>query len=65
MIKINGRNFEWEEGLTVKKLLEKKNYTYPSIVVRINGKYIPPGEYNEAMIKDNDHVEAIHLISGG
>lgn len=65
MIKVNGRNFEWENGLTVAKLLVKKNYTFPSIVVQINGKYIPPSQYETAIINDKDDVKVIHLTSGG
>ena len=65
MIKVNGRSFEWEEGLTVAKLLQKKNYTFPSIVVQINGKFIPPSQYASALINDGDDVKAIHLTSGG
>jgi len=65
MIKVNGRNSEWEEGLTVRRLLEKKNYTFPSIVVQINEKFIPPSQYETTAINDGDEVKVIHLTSGG
>ncbi|WP_027365464.1 sulfur carrier protein ThiS [Desulfotruncus alcoholivorax] len=65
MIKVNGRNFEWEKNLTVTKLLQKKNYTFPSIVVQINGKFIPQAQYETALINDGDDVKVIHLTSGG
>ncbi|MBO8137860.1 MAG: sulfur carrier protein ThiS [Desulfotomaculum sp.] len=65
MIKVNGRDFPWEEGLTVKKLLEKKNYTFPSIVIKINGRTIPEDQWDKTIINDGDDVKAIHLITGG
>ncbi|WP_031513903.1 sulfur carrier protein ThiS [Desulfofalx alkaliphila] len=65
MIKVNGKDFQWEEGLTVQKMLEKKNYTFPHIVIKINGKYIPPEDYQTTIINKGDDVEAIHLITGG
>ncbi|MBM7854745.1 sulfur carrier protein [Desulfohalotomaculum tongense] len=65
MIKVNGREFPWEEGLTVKKLLQKKNYTFPSIVVKINDRTIAEDEYADALIEDGDDVKVIHLITGG
>lgn len=65
MIMVNGKDFQWEEGLTVKILLEKKKYVYPLIVVKVNGKYIPPDEYENTIIKDGDDVKAIHMLSGG
>lgn len=65
MIKVNGRDFQWEEGLTVQEMINKKNYTFPSIVVKINGKFIHPEEYETTIINDGDDVQAIHLITGG
>ncbi len=65
MITVNGRSFPWEEGLTVRKLLDKKNYTFAMIVVKINGRHIPPDEYETALINDGDDVQVIHMITGG
>ncbi|MBB6216554.1 sulfur carrier protein [Anaerosolibacter carboniphilus] len=65
MIKVNGRDFEWEDGLTVEKLLEKKRYTYPKIIVRINEKLILKEQYRSTSIYDGDDVKVIHLLAGG
>ncbi|MGE5631070.1 MAG: sulfur carrier protein ThiS [Caulobacteraceae bacterium] len=65
MILVNGREFQWEEGLTVAELLKKKNYTYPKIVVRVNGKVISNEEFASTVINDGDDVKAIHLLAGG
>jgi len=62
---VNNRDFEWFEGLTVKKLLELKTYTFPEIVVKINGEYIPPEKYTATIIKDGDEVLALHMFGGG
>lgn len=65
MIKVNGRNFQWEEGLTVEKLLEKKRYTFPKIIVKINGVLIKKEEWPDTIINDGDDVKAIHIFAGG
>lgn len=65
MIKVNGVDFPWEEGLTVQKMLEKKGYTFPAIVVLIDGLSIPENEYVSTIIPDGADVKAIHLIAGG
>lgn len=65
MIRLNGREREWEEDLTVDLLLKKCKYTFPLIMVKINGKYIPKEKYKNTLIKDNDEVQAIHSIAGG
>ena len=65
MIKVNGKDFPWEEGLTITQLLDKKGYTFPLLVIMINGKSIPKDEYGNTVVKDGDYVQVIHLISGG
>lgn len=65
MIKVNGRDMEWEENLTVELLLKKCKYTFPLIMVKINGKYIPKEKCKDTLIADNDDVLVIHSIAGG
>lgn len=65
MIKLNNRDFEWQEGLTVEELLKRKNYTYPRIVVSVNAVIVPEDDYSTTIIHDGDNVEAIHLMAGG
>ncbi|MFT9496121.1 sulfur carrier protein ThiS [Anaerosolibacter sp.] len=65
MIKVNGREFEWHEGLTVEQLLDKKRYTYPKIIVKINEKLINKEQYVSTVIYDGDDVKVIHLLAGG
>ncbi|MDF2533353.1 MAG: thiamine biosynthesis protein ThiS, partial [Clostridia bacterium] len=45
MIKLNNRDFEWEEGLTIQGLLIKKNYTYPKLIIKINNVLVSSEEY--------------------
>lgn len=65
MIKVNGRDMEWGENLTVELLLKKCKYTFPLIMVKINGKYISKEKYETTLIMDNDDVQVIHSIAGG
>jgi len=65
MITVNRRKMEYEKEVSVESLLTLCNYTYPLIVVKINGKAIPQEEFATAIVRDGDAVEAIHLIAGG
>jgi sulfur carrier protein len=65
MIKLNHRNCEWIEGLTVKELLKIKKYTFPQIIVSINGKFIDTDDYVSTPIFDENNVLVIHLMAGG
>jgi len=65
MIKVNGRDKECEENITVDLLLEKFKYTFPLIMVKVNGKYIPKEKYKDTAIMDGDDVQVVHSIAGG
>ena len=66
MIRVNNRDeIEWREGLTVSDLLEQLRYSYPHIIVSINGEVIPREEYHTRTIPDGADVRVIHLIAGG
>lgn len=53
------------EVLTVRQLLAAMRYTFPLIVVRINGEVIARSDYDSATVRNGDNVDAIHLIGGG
>ena len=65
-ITLNNRNENFDcETMTVSQLLEIKNFTFKMIVIKINGKLIKKEVYETTLIKNNDNVNVIHLISGG
>ncbi len=66
MIRVNNRDeVEWVGGMTVSDLLERLRYTYPHIIVKVNGVVIPRQEYVTCAIPDGADVQVIHLIAGG
>jgi sulfur carrier protein len=66
-ITLNNREEVIRNGkeITVQDLLRLKNFTFPLIIVKINGELIRRDEYPESLIRDGDKVTALHLISGG
>lgn len=65
MVEINGRKVPWEEGLTVDKLLNRVDYSYPMIIVRVNGTLVAKEEWPCHHVPDGAVVDAHHLIAGG
>jgi thiamine biosynthesis protein ThiS len=53
------------ESFSVRELLALMKFTFPLIVVKINGRLIRKEDYERVFVGDGDNVEAIHLISGG
>ncbi len=64
-IEVNSRPVDWVENETVSRLLKRMNYTFPMVVVKIDGKVVPKANYVSSEIPDGSRVEVIHLISGG
>jgi sulfur carrier protein len=65
MITVNGIPHPWRVGMTVRDALREKKYGFPLVIVRIDGKLIPRGTYDETGIPDGSVLEVIHLMSGG
>jgi sulfur carrier protein len=65
MVEINGTRLDWEEGLTVKKLLEMMNYTFPLIIVRVNGDLVNKEDWEKYTVPRGAKVQALHQIAGG
>ncbi len=66
MIRVNNKfDVEWQEGTTVNSILKILKFTFPMVVVSVNGKIVPRSEYGTTRIGDNDAVKVIHLVAGG
>ena len=65
-ILVNGRHkLDWEKGLTINKVLEKLNFTYKLLIVKINGKIIKKDQYKTCRVPPGADIKVIHLMSGG
>ena len=65
-IVLNNRETELPaEHLTVQGLIHAMNFTFPLIVVKVNGELVKKENYDRVQLRKGDKVDAIHLISGG
>ena len=65
MIKVNGEDFPWSAGKTVRDVIREKNFRFPLLIVRIDGKLVPRDLYDFTMVPDGAEMDIIHLMSGG
>jgi sulfur carrier protein len=65
MIRVIGEQAPWWEGMTIRNLLEERNFTFPMIAVWVNGTPHKRDEFSSVKIPDGAEVQAIHMISGG
>lgn len=64
-ITVNDNVVEWHDNLTVKGLLSEMKYTFPMIIVKVNGKIIKKDQYGTFLIPERSDVKVVHLMSGG
>jgi len=65
-ITLNNRSEVFEKDiLTISEILKLKNFTFKMMVIKVNGKLIKKGQYNDAEVVNGDDVQIIHMISGG
>lgn len=65
MIYVNGRGMEYQEGLTIQGLIKQLKYTYPVLIVSVNGTHVPKDVYHKVVIQNSDDIKIIHPIAGG
>jgi thiamine biosynthesis protein ThiS len=63
---LNNRIFEhYTENMTIGDVIEIMRFTYPRLVVKVNGRLIQKSEYNFTILNENDDVKIHHLLAGG
>lgn len=62
---VNGEKAAWEEGLTVGRLLETRNYRTDRVAVEKNGEIVPKKNYPTEEILEEDRIEIVSFVGGG
>ncbi len=63
---VAGKKKEYEEGLTVKQLIEKENVENPLYVtVTLNDEFVQSANLETTVLKDGDEVEFLYFMGGG
>jgi sulfur carrier protein len=65
MIKVNGDPLPHTPGMTVRQVLQERNFKFPLLVIRIDGVFVPRDAYDTTEVPDGADVQVIHLMSGG
>ena len=63
-LKINGRNHETSDGLTLSQLLLELKVK-PPLAVELNRQVCPKRFHNETQLKDGDELEIVTIVGGG
>ena len=64
-ITVNENIVEWHDNLTISELLKIMKYTFPMLVIKVDGQLIKRDQYKIFVVPNNSDVKIIHLMSGG
>ena len=65
-ITVAGEKKEYEDGLTVSKLIELENVETPQYVtVSVNEEFVDSGAFDTTILKEGDEVEFLYFMGGG
>jgi len=63
---VSGNTKEYDEGLTVARLIELEKVETPEYVsVSINEEFVKSDAYNETTLHEGDVVEFLYFMGGG
>lgn len=63
---LNDRKYEfYMEKNTIQDIMDKMNYIYPALVVKVNNQLIDRKDFDEFVVQENDDLKIYHLIAGG
>jgi thiamine biosynthesis protein ThiS len=63
-IKLNGKEYETSENITILDLFKEKNISKDEVVVLKNGDIIEKEKLNMELL-ENDELEILRFVSGG
>ncbi len=64
-ILVNRRPVQFKDGESISGLIKRMNYTFPLLVVKVDGRVVTGPEQRGFIISDGSEIDIIHLTSGG
>lgn len=64
-VTVNGRAVEWEDQMTIQRLLEKMKFSHRLFIVKMNNDIIKKELYSTQIVPENAHLTIMRLLAGG
>ncbi|MCK5051294.1 MAG: sulfur carrier protein ThiS [Candidatus Cloacimonetes bacterium] len=64
-ITVNDIIIDWEENMNINVILQRMNYTFRMLIIKVDGKLVKKNEYESTIVSPGADVKVIHLMSGG
>ena len=64
-VTVNGRAVEWEDQMTIQRLLEKMKFSHRLFIVKMNDDIIKKELYSTKIVPENADLTILRLLAGG
>ena len=64
-LQVNGEDFEFSGGNTVRQLLEQLSLAGRPVAVERNRQIVPHSRFDQTELTDGDILEVVTLVGGG
>lgn len=64
-VQVNGHLFDWEENLTVEKILQSVDVGYRIFIVKVDDVIIKKEHYGSKAVPESAQIRIFPLLSGG
>ena len=64
-IKINGKQFDLQDGASIETAILSHNINPETVVVELNERIIKKIEWSTISLKENDAMEIVSFVGGG
>ena len=64
-MKVNGKEMNLDDGLTIDELLSKIKINKDRVVVEVDGEIVLKDEFSSFKLKENNTIEVVSFVGGG
>ena len=65
MITVNNTDHAFRPDMTIKSLMEEKNFVFPILIVKLNDRVVEEADFAATAVNDGDDVKVLHIFAGG
>ena len=65
MIRVNDKEVEWKEGMTILDVLKNMPFDYPQYIVSVDNQRIPLDKHDSYCLEDHSKIRVLYICHGG
>jgi len=64
-VKVNGKEMNLKEGITIDELLSEIKFNKERVVVEVDGIIVSRDDFDSFKLKENNTIEVVSFVGGG